>query len=177
LALACWRQERLPVVIGRLFNVVGPRQTGRYGMVVPRFVTQALRGEPMTVYGDGRQTRCFTHVSDAVRGMISLMDSPDTVGEVFNIGSEEEVEIGVLAKMIRELIGSDSEIQYVPFEQAYGEDFEDMPRRVPSLEKIRAIVGFDPTIGLEDTLKSIIEYHKSEEVGSRWAARSKSALY
>jgi UDP-glucose 4-epimerase len=163
LAIAYWRDRHCPTLIARFFNTVGPRQTGQYGMVVPRFVGQALRNEPMTVYGDGRQTRCFTHVSDAVRAAVALMDSDQTVGGVFNVGSEEEITMLDLAASIRRLTRSESEIVLVPYAQAYGQDFEDMRRRVPSLQKIRATVGFEPRMGLEETLQSVIAYHQSAQ--------------
>lgn len=161
LAIAYWRERNLPTVIGRCFNTVGPRQTGHYGMVVPRFVKQALRGEPLTVYGDGRQTRCFTHVSDTVRAMIALMDADHTVGEVYNLGSQQEITIHDLAVRVKELTESESAITFVAYEDVYGEEFEDMPRRVPSLEKIHAAIGFGPTVGLDETLQSVIEYERS----------------
>lgn len=161
LAIAYWRERHCPTVIGRCFNTIGPRQTGHYGMVVPRFVKQALRGEPITVYGDGRQSRCFTHVSDGVRAMMALMDSDRTVGEVYNLGGNAEIAIVDLAKRIKELVESESEITFVPYEQVYGENFEDMPRRVPSLEKIRAAIGFEPKVGLDETLQSVIDYERS----------------
>jgi UDP-glucose 4-epimerase len=163
LAIAYWRERRCPTLIARFFNTVGPRQTGQYGMVVPRFVAQAMRNEPLTVYGDGRQTRCFTHVSDAVRAAIGLMDSAKTVGEVFNVGSEEETTILDLALKIRRMTGSASEITLVPYAEAYGENFEDMSRRVPSLAKIRAVLGYEPQMRLDETLRSVIAYHQSEE--------------
>jgi UDP-glucose 4-epimerase len=161
LAIAYWRERHCPAVIGRCFNTVGPRQTGHYGMVVPRFVKQALQDEPITVYGDGRQTRCFTHVHDAVRAMISLMDSDKTTGEVYNLGSVAETPIVELAERVKQLAGSASPIRFVPYRDAYGDDFEDMPRRVPSLEKIRAAVGWEPLIGLDETLASVIAYERS----------------
>lgn len=161
LAIAYWRERRCPTVIGRCFNTVGPRQTGHYGMVVPRFVQQALRDEPLTVYGDGRQTRCFTHVHDAVRAMIGLMDSDKTVGEVYNLGGELETPIVELADRVKQLTESSSEITFVPYSEAYGDNFEDMPRRVPSLDKIRAAIGWEPLIGLDDILVSVIEYERS----------------
>jgi UDP-glucose 4-epimerase len=161
LAIAYWRERRCPTLIVRFFNTVGPRQTGRYGMVLPRFVTQALHHERLTVYGDGQQTRCFTHVSDAVRAAVGLMDVDRTVGEVFNIGSEQEVKILDLANRVRELTESESEIAFIPYEQAYGENFEDMPRRVPSLDKIRRAIGYEPQIGLDETIESVIAYQRS----------------
>src|SRR6059036_4066356 len=163
LAIAYWRERRCPTVIARFFNTVGPRQTGRYGMVVPRFVGQALRGEPITVYGDGQQSRCLTHVSDAVRAAIGLMDSDRAVGEVFNIGSDQEIQIVELAERVRSLTESASEIVFVPYREAYGDDFEDMPRRVPSLEKIRKAIGYAPRVGLDEALRSVIAYHRSPE--------------
>ncbi|HWC75347.1 MAG TPA: GDP-mannose 4,6-dehydratase, partial [Gemmatimonadales bacterium] len=161
LAIAYWRERRCPTVIGRCFNTVGPRQTGHYGMVVPRFVQQALRDEPLTVHGDGRQTRCFTDVHDAVRAMIGLMDSDSTVGEVYNLGSIVETPICELAERIKELAHSSSPVTFIPYRDAYGDDFEDMPRRVPSLEKIQAAIGWQPTIGLDETLQSVIAYERS----------------
>ena len=163
LAIAYWRERHCPTLIGRCFNTVGPRQTGHYGMVVPRFVKQALHDEALTVYGDGQQTRCFTHVSDAVRAMMALMDSDHTVGEVYNVGSEQEICIADLAERVRVLTDSESEIAFTPYEQVYGENFEDMPRRVPSLEKIRKAVGYEPQVDLDETLQSVIEYERSVE--------------
>jgi len=163
LAIAYWRERHCPTLIGRCFNTVGPRQTGHYGMVVPRFVKQALSNEALTVYGDGQQSRCFTHVSDAVRAMIALMDADHTVGEVYNIGSEQEIRIADLAERVRVLTDSESEIGFTPYEQVYGENFEDMPRRVPSLEKINKAIGFEPQIGLDETLQSVIDYERSVE--------------
>jgi UDP-glucose 4-epimerase len=158
LALAYWRERKLPTVIVRLFNTVGPRQTGQYGMVVPTFVKQALTGRPITIYGDGKQSRCFTHVSDVVRALMSLMDEPAAVGEVFNIGSTEEVTIRQLAERVLKLTGSQSPIIEVPYEQAYGEGFEDMPRRVPDIAKIEKLVGYRPTQSLDQILQSVIEF-------------------
>ncbi|MGH7699535.1 MAG: GDP-mannose 4,6-dehydratase [Gemmatimonadales bacterium] len=163
LAIAYWRERRCPTLVGRCFNTVGPRQTGHYGMVVPRFVRQALKNEPITVYGDGTQSRCFTHVSDCVRAMIGLMDSVDTVGEVYNIGSQQEVTILDLAERIKAATESESDITLVPYEQVYGENFEDMPRRVPSIEKIAKAIGYEPRVTLEETLQSVVEYQQSLE--------------
>ena len=161
LAIAYWRERHCPTVIARFFNTVGPRQTGRYGMVVPRFVSQALRNDPITVYGDGQQSRCFGHVKDTVNAAIALMDSDATVGEVYNIGNDEEITILALAERIRGLSGSESPIEFVPYREAFGENFEDMPRRVPSLEKIRRTVGYDPRYGLDDVLEAVIEFHSA----------------
>ncbi len=159
LALAYWREKQLPTIIVRLFNTVGPRQTGQYGMVVPRFVKQALSGRPITIFGDGSQTRCFCHVSDVVGALTKLIDHPDAIGQVFNIGSTEEVSIQQLAETVRRLAGSTSEIVYVPYDQAYEDGFEDMPRRVPDTSKIGKLVGFRPTYTLEDIVRSVIEFH------------------
>jgi len=165
LALAYWREKKLPTVIVRLFNTVGPRQTGRYGMVIPTFVKQAISGRPITVYGDGKQSRCFGYVGDVVGALIKLMDHDDAVGEVFNIGSNEEISILDLAKRIKELTGSNSEIALVPYDEAYEEGFEDMPRRVPDISKVNKLVGFKPERSLEDILKTVIEFHNGRAVG------------
>jgi UDP-glucose 4-epimerase len=169
LALAYWREKNVPMVIVRLFNTVGPRQTGRYGMVIPTFVKQALTGRPITVYGDGSQSRCFTYVGDVVGALIALMDLPEAVGEVFNIGSGEEVTIGELAEMVKVQTGSSSDIIQVPYEQAYGAGFEDMPRRVPDITKVGRAVGYRPSIDLEQILESVIAYQRqllASDIGS-----------
>lgn len=163
LAIAYWRERKCPSVIARFFNTVGPRQTGQYGMVVPTFARQALRDEPITVFGDGKQSRCFTHVSDSVRAAIALMDADHTVGEVYNVGSANEISIVDLAERIKTLCHSKSEIKFVSYSEAYGENFEDMPRRVPSSEKIAAAVGWAPKIGLDAILHSVIEFQRSLE--------------
>ena len=162
MALAYHRTKKLPVLIVRFFNTVGPRQTGRYGMVIPRFVQQALRDEPITVHGDGTQTRTFTYVRDVTEAIVNLMDCPEAVGEVINIGGDEEVSIGNLAARIKEMTGSRSEIRYIPYSEAYEKDFEDMQRRVPDLSKINRLVGFTPKAGLDDILGQVIEYFKTE---------------
>jgi UDP-glucose 4-epimerase len=156
LAIAYWRERRLPTVIARFFNTVGPRQSGRYGMVIPRFVAQALADEPMTVYGDGSQRRCFGHVSDVVRAMSGLMECDAAVGEVFNVGTKEEISILELAHRVREKVASDSVIVHVPFEEAYDRDFEDMPRRVPSTEKIHRAIGWEPEADLDEILSDVV---------------------
>jgi UDP-glucose 4-epimerase len=161
LALAYWREKKLPTVVVRLFNTVGPRQTGQYGMVIPTLVKQALAGRPLTVFGDGKQTRCFGFVGDIVEALVKVMDHEDAVGQVFNIGSNEEVSIAELAERIRTLTGSSSEIVYVPYAEAYEEGFEDMPRRVPDITKIGALVGFKPKTSLDGILKEVIAYHAS----------------
>ena len=160
LALAYWKERRLPTVVGRLFNTVGPRQTGRYGMVIPNFVRQALAGEPITVYGDGTQRRCFAHVDDVVLALIGLMERDDVYGEIFNIGSAEEVTIGELAERVRRLTGSASEIVLVPYDEAYEEGFEDMVRRIPDTEKIRGLLGWQPGKTLAETLGDVIAHHR-----------------
>ena len=144
LALAHWKESRLPVVCARLFNTVGPRQTGRYGMVVPRFVQSALSGEPIVVHGDGQQTRCFCHVLDVVEALVQLMQSRAADGQVVNVGSQEEVTIAELARRVVALVGSESAIRQVPYSEVFGEGFEDMRRRVPSLDKIHRLIGWQP---------------------------------
>jgi UDP-glucose 4-epimerase len=163
LALAYWREKKLPTVVVRLFNTVGPRQTGQYGMVIPTFVRQALAGRPITVYGDGAQTRCFGFVKDVVGALMKLMDTEEAVGQVFNIGSNEEVSIMELAERVKELAGSKSEIVRVPYDEAYEEGFEDMPRRVPDISKVGALVGFRPTMDLDGILQSVIEYYSGRQ--------------
>jgi UDP-glucose 4-epimerase len=160
LALAYWREKKLPTTVVRLFNTVGPRQTGRYGMVIPTFVKQALAGRPLTVYGNGKQTRCFGYVGDVVGALIKLMDTTDSVGQVFNIGSTEEISIHDLAKRVKELTNSNSEITFVPYDEAYEEGFEDMPRRVPDTSKINQLVGFEPKMKLDGILESVISFHR-----------------
>lgn len=156
LAHTYWRQMGLPTVIARLFNTVGPRQSGRYGMVVPRFVDQALRGAPLTVHGDGAQRRCFCHVDDVVGALVALMEHPDAVGGVFNVGSQEEVTIDELARRVVALTGSDSKVRYVPYDEAYEAGFEDMPRRVPDTSRLEALMGFAPTTDLDGIIRSVV---------------------
>lgn len=160
LALAYWKEKKLPVVITRLFNIVGPRQTGRYGMVIPRFVKQALLNKPITVFGDGKQSRCFTHVKDAVNALIKFSQTDKAVGEVINLGSNNEITIENLAKKVKEAVKSKSGIKYVPYNEAYEEGFEDMRRRVPDLSKIKKIIGYKARYSLDDILKDVIEYYK-----------------
>jgi UDP-glucose 4-epimerase len=162
LGLAYHSQYGLPVVVMRLFNTVGPRQTGRYGMVVPRFVRQALKGDPLTVYGDGSQSRCFSDVADVTRAISQLAEVPAAVGQVFNIGSTEEVTIRELAARVIALTGGNSEITYVPYDEAYAPGFEDMQRRVPSIERIHRLIGYAPRHTLHETLGRVIEYEKRE---------------
>ncbi len=155
-AYTYWREKGLETVIIRLFNTVGPRQTGSYGMVVPRFVGQALRNQPVTIFGDGSQTRCFCHVSDVVGALVSLSEHPDAFGKVFNLGGAEEISIGDLAERIIELVGSQSELEYIPYDDAYEEGFEDMARRVPNTTRANRLVGFEPSVGLDEIIHSVI---------------------
>lgn len=160
LALAYWREKGLPVTIVRLFNTVGPRQTGRYGMVVPRFVRAAVRGEPLWVHGDGKQTRCFCHVRDVVRALAELPEAAGAVGEIFNVGSQEEVTIWELAQRVVALTGRRSEVRLVPYEEAYAVGFADLRRRVPSTEKIAGVLGWKPTMDLAGILQQMVEYER-----------------
>jgi UDP-glucose 4-epimerase len=157
LALAYWKERKLPVIIVRLFNTVGPRQTGQYGMVIPNFVRQALAGQPITVFGDGTQSRSFTYVGDVVRAMVALIDDPRAIGQVFNIGNGAEITISDLAARIKTLTSSASEIVKIPYDQAYESGFEDMPRRVPDISRIKALVGYAPTVELDEILHRVIE--------------------
>jgi UDP-glucose 4-epimerase len=164
LALAYWKEKKLPVVVFRLFNTVGPRQTGRYGMVIPNFVKQALLGHPITVFGDGGQSRCFTYVSDVVGVLVRLAEEPQAVGQVLNVGNDrEEVTILDLAQRVKSRTGSKSEIVRVPYDQAYEEGFEDMPRRVPDLTRLRALTGYEPKVHLDEILDKVIEYFTSDK--------------
>jgi UDP-glucose 4-epimerase len=160
LGLAYHQEYGLPVVIMRFFNTVGPRQTGRYGMVVPRFVRAALREEPLNVYGDGTQSRCFADVADVTGAIVQLADQPAAIGQVFNIGSTQEITIRGLAERVISLTGTRSEILHVPYEEAYAPGFEDMQRRVPSIDKIAGLIGYAPRYGLDDTLQRVIEYER-----------------
>ncbi|MCL6540370.1 NAD-dependent epimerase/dehydratase family protein [Roseiflexus sp.] len=161
LALAYHKERDLPVIIARLFNTVGPRQTGRYGMVVPRFVRAALRDVPLRVYGDGQQTRCFCYVGDTVRALIALLDHPDAVGKIFNVGNPQEVSILELAQRVVKLAQSSSPIVLVPYEHAYEAGFEDMRRRVPDISRLTALTGFRPTLDLDDIIRTVIEYEQA----------------
>jgi UDP-glucose 4-epimerase len=160
LGLAYHKQFALPVTIVRLFNTVGPRQVGQYGMVLPRFVEAALRNDPLKVYGDGNQTRCFAHVSDVVGALVKLMETQASSGQVFNLGSDEEISMNDLARRVIALAGSSSPIEHVPYEQAYGRSFDDLPRRVPKLDRIRAAIGFAPKFSLDQIIRSVIEEHR-----------------
>ena len=160
LALAYWKERKLPVIIVRFFNTVGPRQSGQYGMVIPNFVRQALAGEPITVFGDGTQSRSFTHVADVVGALMKLVAEPKAVGQVVNIGNTEEVTIQHLAERVRELTGSTSSIKLVPYDEAYESGFEDMPRRVPDLSKAEKMIGYKPKHRLDDILSQVIDYFR-----------------
>jgi len=161
LALAYAREKQVPVIIARLFNTVGPRQTGRYGMVLPSLAAQAVRGEPLTVFGTGEQTRCFAHVSDVVHAIQRLIETPAAVGQVFNIGSDREVTINRLAEMVRRAAGSRSPITHTPYAEAYAEGFEDMPRRIPDLDKLRRTIGFRPSTSLEQIIADVVAEQRS----------------
>jgi UDP-glucose 4-epimerase len=161
LALAYWKEKKLPVVIVRLFNTVGPRQTGQYGMVLPTFVRQALAGQPITVFGDGTQSRSFTYVSDVIDALITLASDPRAIGEVFNVGNTGEISIGDLAERVKALTGSTSPIQLIPYDQAYEEGFEDMPRRMPDLTKLRTLIGYEPKVALDEIIGQVVEHFRN----------------
>ena len=161
LALAYHKQFGLPATVVRLFNTVGPRQVGMYGMVLPRFVQAALSNQPLQVYGDGRQTRCFCHVRDVVGALVKVIETPTAVGQVFNVGSDEEISINDLAQRVIQLANSSSRVEHLSYEQAYGQQFDDMPRRVPALDKIRSAIAFKPTFTLDDIIRSVIDEHRS----------------
>lgn len=163
LSLAYYREKQLPVVIARFFNTVGPRQTGQYGMVIPRFVKQALLGRDLTVYGDGQQTRVFLDVEDAVAAMRKLMETEEAYGEPYNVGGQERISIEELAERVIEVVGSDSEIDHIPYEEAFEEGFEDMRHRQPDVSKIRETVGFEQKYDMDDILRRIVDYFRSNE--------------
>jgi UDP-glucose 4-epimerase len=163
LALAYWKEKKLPVVIVRLFNTVGPRQTGQYGMVLPTFVRQALAGQPITVFGDGTQSRSFTYVADVVDALVKLAQEPRAIGEVFNIGNTEEVSIRELAERVKKATGSSSPVQFIPYDEAYEAGFEDMPRRVPDISKIQRLIGYRPVLDLPERLERVIAYERDRE--------------
>jgi len=164
LALAYHKEKKLDSIIVRLFNTVGPRQTGQYGMVLPRFVMQALKGEPISVYGNGKQTRCFTYVTDVVDALINLAHQESAVGQIFNIGNDEPISIIDLAKKVKEMTGSESEIKFVPYDQAYEEGFEDMAVRVPDLSKIKNLIGYDPKVKIHEIVQRVIDYFTIEKL-------------
>ena len=167
LAIAYWNEKGLPSVIGRFFNTVGPRQSPAYGMVIPRLVSQALRGDDLTVFGDGTQTRCFCHVIDVVDAVLRLIDDPRAHGEAFNIGSSEEVSIAELAERVLRATGSSSRITFIPYDRAYGRGFEDMQRRVPNTEKLRRLTGWTPTRSLDQIIDSVVEHARSTSADAR----------
>jgi UDP-glucose 4-epimerase len=162
LALAYWKERKLPVIIVRFFNTVGPRQTGQYGMVIPNFVQQALAGKPITVFGDGTQSRSFTHVADVVGALLKLANEPRAIGQVINLGNIQEITIKDLAEHVRALSGSKSPITFIPYDEAYESGFEDMPRRVPDLSKAEAMIGYKPRYSLEDILTQVIAYFRQK---------------
>jgi len=177
LALAYWREKKVPVIVTRFFNTVGPRQTGRYGMVLPNFAAQALRGEPITVYGSGEQSRCFGHVYDAVEAICRLIDAPAAVGEVFNVGNTEEVSILRLAELVRDAAGSSSSITRIPYSEAYAEGFEDMMRRVPDVSKLERVTAFRPTIPLSRIIADVVADQRERVAGDALDARSRERRY
>jgi len=162
LALAYWKEKKLPVVIVRLFNTVGPRQTGQYGMVLPTFVRQALTEQPITVFGDGSQSRSFTYVGDVVEALMRLAQEPRAIGQVFNIGNMGEVTIAELAERVKRVAGSGSPIHYIPYDQAYEAGFEDMPRRVPDIARIRDLVGYEPQVPLDEIIRRVVEHMRAD---------------
>ena len=176
LALSYWKEKKLPVIVARLFNTVGPRQTGRYGMVLPNFVKSALENSAITVYGSGKQSRCFCDVRDTIDALIRLMDSPQAIGEVVNVGSTEEITIEDLARRVKERIGSSSPIKYVSYDQAYEAGFEDMMRRVPAIEKLYALTGFRPRIALNEIIDGVVAFfrQKTEEMEPRRVAAARA---
>ncbi len=161
LGLAYWKEKGLPVIIVRFFNIVGPRQTGRYGMVIPRFVKQSLQNKPITIFGDGTQSRCFTHVQDAVNALVKLSLDDRIVGQIVNLGNDDEISVKNLADKIKKLTGSDSEIKYISYDEAYEEGFEDMQKRVPDLSRIKGLIGYEPEHSLDDIINDVISYYKS----------------
>ena len=172
LAHVYWKEKGVPTVIVRLFNTVGPRQSGAYGMVIPRFVAHALAGKPLQVHGDGRQSRCFLHVHDVVNALVKLIDHPEAVGQVFNLGSQEEVTIEELARRVIRVTSSSSVIERIPYEEAYEEGYEDMPRRVPDTGKIRGLIGFEPTMNLEQIIRSVVDSVRGATSQGRFAPKA-----
>ena len=162
LALAYWKERKLPVVVVRLFNTVGPRQTGQYGMVLPTFVRQALAGQPITVFGDGTQSRSFTYVGDVVEALVTLATEPKAIGGVYNIGNTDEVSIRDLADRVKAATRSSSEIQYIPYDQAYEAGFEDMPRRVPDIGKLAKLIGYEPKVGLDEIIRRVVQHFREQ---------------
>ncbi len=163
LSYTYFRERNLPTIIVRLFNTVGPRQSANYGMVIPRFVAQALKNEPITIYGSGKQSRCFLHVKDAIGAMIKLMQTQEAIGQVFNLGSQEEVTMEELAKKVIEIAKSDSKLVYIPYDQAYEQGFEDMFRRIPDISKVQRFIDFEPTVSLDDIIVDVVKYYKKAQ--------------
>ena len=163
LALAHWRETRLPVAVVRLFNTVGPRQTGKYGMVVPRFVEAAMHNQPLTIYGDGRQSRCFGHVADAAEALVSIMETPECCGQVINVGNDQEISITDLAKRVISIVGGRSELAYVPYDQVYGDGFEDMLRRVPCIDRLKKLTGYEMQRDLDTIIRDVHHYFVTAE--------------
>ena len=172
LAYIYWKEKGVPTIIVRLFNTVGPRQSGAYGMVIPRFVAQAMAGKPLQVHGDGKQSRCFLHVRDVVSALLKLVDHPGAVGEVFNVGSQEEVSIEELARRVIRITRSPSQIVYVPYAEAYEAGYEDMPRRVPDITKIHTLIGFTPTMNLDQVIQSVVDEMRKRSATSSTRARN-----
>lgn len=175
MALAYHQESGLPVVVTRLFNTVGPRQTGRYGMVIPRFIRQALSGEPLTVYGNGKQSRSFTYVGDAVKALVDLSESEAADGQIFNVGNDERVTIEQLAQKVKLMVGSNSKIEYIPYEKAYSSNYEDMMHRMPSLKKIGETIGYRPTMNLDSILRTVID-HMRRDMSRARAANSRALI-
>ena len=176
LALSYWKEKRLPVIVVRLFNTVGPRQTGRYGMVLPNFVKQALDNEPICVYGNGQQSRCFCDVRDTVEGLIRLMDTERSIGEVVNVGNTEEITIEGLAELVKQRTSSSSPIEFVPYDQAYEPGFEDMMRRVPCVDKLHALTGFRPQTSLNEIIDRVTDYFRQKEESATTRAAASTAV-
>ena len=176
MALAYRQETGVPVIVTRLFNTVGPRQTGRYGMVIPRFIRQALKGEPITVYGNGKQSRSFTYVGDVVKALVDLSESEVAVGQVFNVGNDERVTIEQLAQKVKLMVGSDSKIDYIPYEKAYSQNYEDMMHRLPSLKKIHDVTGYRPTMDLDSILRTVIDFMRRDMSRARGAAGSRALI-
>jgi len=176
LALSYWKERKLPVIVVRLFNTVGPRQTGRYGMVLPNFVKQALDGEPIRVYGNGQQSRCFCDVRDTVEGLIRLMDTDRSIGEVVNVGNTEEITIEGLAPLVKERTSSSSSIEFVPYDQAYEPGFEDMMRRVPCVDKLQALTGFRPETSLNEIIDRVTAFFREKDEAATPRAAASSAF-
>ena len=175
LALSYWKEKKLPVIVARLFNTVGPRQTGRYGMVLPNFVKSALDNSPISVYGDGKQSRCFCDVRDTVEALVRLIDTPRSVGEVVNVGNTEEISIEALAHLVKQRTGSSSAIEFVPYDKAYEPGFEDMIRRVPCVDKLQALTGFRPQTPLTEIIDRVTSYFQDKQSKNDAVSRPRAA--